>query len=86
MAQVVNCRHLTAESRGLSHAVPYEFYDGQSATGIDVIRLLRFCPPNTITLILRMHLYIYCLFYIILTMTVTYIDTKKFHAFPSDFL
>jgi len=81
-AQAVICRHLTTESRVLSHAVQCGFYDGQSVTGVDIIWLFRHYPPNTITLILLMHFYIYCRFYIILTMTVSYINTKEFHAFP----
>jgi hypothetical protein len=77
MTQIVIGRHLTAESRGLSHAVPCGFYDGQSATVTDIIWLLRYYPPNIVTLILLMHLYIYCRFYIILAMTVFYIHTEK---------
>jgi hypothetical protein len=52
------------------------FYDGQSTTGIDIIWLLQYYPPNIITLILPKHLYIYCRFYIILAMTVSYTNTK----------
>jgi len=75
-AQAVICRHLTAESRGLSHAGPCGLCDTQSATGVDIIWLFRHYPPNIITLILLMHLYIYCRFYIILAMTVSYINTS----------
>jgi hypothetical protein len=70
MAQAVICRHLTAESRVLFHDVACGCYDGQSATGIDIIWLLRYFPPHIVTLILLMHLYIYCRFYKILAMAV----------------
>jgi hypothetical protein len=84
MAQAVICRHHTAKTRALSHALQCGFYDLQSTTGIDIIWLLQYYSPNIITLILLKHLYIYCRFYIILAMTVSYINTKTFHAFHSD--
>jgi len=73
MDKSVICHHLTAESQDLSHAVQCGFYDGQSATGTDYKRLFRYYPPNIISLILLILLYIDCQFYVILAMTVFYI-------------
>ena len=85
MAKPVICHHLTAESQVLPHAVPCGFYDRQSATGTDNMWLFRYYPPNIITLILLMHLYIDYQFYVILAMTVFYIHNKN-RAFHSDLL